>query len=359
MKKKIAFVIPSLQTGGMERVMSELLKQFHINYDLELHLVLYGKTRGVFYKVPDSVIIHKPQFQFSDKLRFWHTLKTLFFLRRKLKSLNAKAILSFGEYWNNLVLLSTYGLSLPVFISDRSQPGKTLGIFHNHLRKWLYPKAKGIIVQSDKAKEIYQQMVRLNNIRVIGNPIREITNNLPIERENIVLSVGRLINTKNFDLLISMFIKVKEPGWRLIIVGDDAIKQKNRIKLQTLINDLNVGDRVVLAGNRSDVEKFYLKSKLFAFTSSSEGFPNVIGEALSAGLPVVAFNCIAGPSEMIVDGENGFLVPIFNETLFMKKLFLLMQDKDLRQEMSIHAQQSINKYSASNIANDFYNFMMK
>lgn len=141
-------------------------------------------------------------------------------------------------------------------------------------------------------------------------------------------------------------------------MGDDAIKQKNRIKLQTLINDLNVGDRVVLAGNRSDVEKFYLESKIFAFTSSSEGFPNVIGEALSAGLPTIAFDCIAGPSEMIGDGENGFLVPVFDDELFRQRLQTLVYNEELRVEMGKKARESMKKFSVELIGQQYLNFIL-
>lgn len=60
--KKICLVIPSLHPGGMERVMSKLANQF-INYEnTEIHLVLYGKKRDVFYQIPEAIIIHKPHF---------------------------------------------------------------------------------------------------------------------------------------------------------------------------------------------------------------------------------------------------------------------------------------------------------
>ena len=82
--------------------------------------------------------------------------------------------------------------------------------------------------------------------------------------------------------------------------------------MRRIIADNNAEDKVFLEGKQADVETYYFKSKVFAFTSSSEGFPNVIGEAMSARLPVIAFDCIAGPSEMIKDNENGFLIPLFN-----------------------------------------------
>jgi glycosyltransferase involved in cell wall biosynthesis len=192
---------------------------------------------------------------------------------------------------------------------------------------------------------------------VIGNPIRSIVPQTAIQREKVVLSVGRLIASKHHDELIRLFVRVRRPGWKLIIVGDDAIKQQNKSRLQALIEDLGATDCVELAGKRNDVENFYLRSSIFAFTSSSEGFPNVIGEAQSAGLPVVAFDCIAGPSDMIQDGENGFLVPLFNYELFAERLAALMDNSVLREQLGQAAQQSIRKFSADAIGEKFYTLL--
>jgi GalNAc-alpha-(1->4)-GalNAc-alpha-(1->3)-diNAcBac-PP-undecaprenol alpha-1,4-N-acetyl-D-galactosaminyltransferase len=356
-KFKLVLAIPSLQAGGMERVMSELANYFVDKEGLEVHLVLYGLKRDVFYKVSDKLIIHKPGFEFDDRKRIRHTLKTLWFLRNKIKKIEPDRILSFGEYWNNFVLLATRGLDYPVFVSDRSQPDKILGRFHNSLRKYLYPKSAGIICQSDRAKQIYVNMFKGAKFTVIGNPIRCIQTNPNIKKENIVLSVGRLIHTKHHDELIKLFVGLNQQDWKLVIVGDDALKQQNMPRLQNLIKSLHAEDRVILAGKQNDVEKYYLKSKIFAFTSSSEGFPNVIGEALSAGLPVVAFDCIAGPSEMIVDGSNGFLVDLFDYQFFGERLKKLMDDEELIVQMGDHGKKSIQSFSTAPIAEKFLNLI--
>ncbi len=108
----------------------------------------------------------------------------------------------------------------------------------------------------------------------------------------------------------------------------------------------------------TDVDSQYLKSKIFAFTSNSEGFPNVIGEALSAGLPVVSYDCVAGPSEMIVDGENGFLVPVFDDDLFQKRLQQLIDDEELRQKMARKAPESVEKFSIEKIGQQYLDFIL-
>ena len=234
---KVAIVIPSLHAGGMERVMSELLNEFSKDKTLEIHLILYGITREIFYSVPENVTIHKPSFEFKNKYRLFYTLKTLIFLRRQIIKIAPKSILSFGERWNSFVLIACWGLKYPIYVSDRCQPNKSLGKLHNWLRNKLYPKAKGVIAQTEKGKTIFEKMYKHTNIQVIGNPIRQITSEKKIDKENIVLTVGRLIDTKHHDELIRLFVEINDPNWKLIIVGDDAIKQKNRIKLELLIKE--------------------------------------------------------------------------------------------------------------------------
>jgi glycosyltransferase involved in cell wall biosynthesis len=119
-----------------------------------------------------------------------------------------------------------------------------------------------------------------------------------------------------------------------------------------------MAERIILAGKRNDVDLFYNKAKIFAFTSSSEGFPNVIGEAMSAGLPVVAYDCIAGPSDLIEQGITGYLVPLHDRVEFKLKLKNLMKSEALREQFSKRAQISIKKFSADIISKQFENFIL-
>lgn len=339
-------------------MMAELANHFAKKDGVQLHLILYGIKRDIFYTLPEKVIIHKPGFTYDENRRVWSAARTLYYLRKKIKEIKPDTILSFGEYWNNFVLLATLGLRYPVFVSDRSQPDKSLGRVQDQLRNWLYPFAKGVIAQTEKAKQLYSAMYRHSNITVIGNPIREIENKEAVAREHIVLMVGRLIKTKHQDQLIELFIKINQPGWKLVIVGYDHLKQQHMERLQALVKTLKAEDRVELAGKQSNVEHYYLKSEIFAFTSSSEGFPNVIGEAMSAGLPVVAFDCVAGPAEMIMDGNNGFLVPLFDYEIFQQQLSRLMSDEALRKKMGVNAKTSIQHFNVKNIGEQFYNFIL-
>jgi GalNAc-alpha-(1->4)-GalNAc-alpha-(1->3)-diNAcBac-PP-undecaprenol alpha-1,4-N-acetyl-D-galactosaminyltransferase len=357
--KRICLVIPSLQAGGMERVMSELAGYLSKINQLETHLIIYGRKPEIFYQIPENILIHKLPFVFNNKYRLFFTIKTLFYLRKEIKKIRPDTVLSFGEYWNNFVLMALTGLEFPVFVSDRWRPDKIPRFPHNILRKILYPRAKGIIVQTYIAYEIYRKFLLRSNIKVIANPIRNILPNKLNKKENIILSAGRLIETKHFDRLIRIFLKLNAPGWKLIIAGGDAVKQKNYEKLKNLIHNFNAQDRILLPGYVNNMDTLYQKSKIFAFTSSSEGFPNVIGEALSTGLPVVAYDCIAGPSEMIQDGINGFLIPVFKDEIFAQKLQLLIDNEIIRTRMSINALHSTEKYNINNIGKEYLDFILE
>jgi len=355
--KKVCFVIHSLQAGGMERVMSELLNYFAARKKYEVHLILYGIKREVFYEIADNITIHKPVFEFDNSKRFQSTVKTLFYLRKEIKKINPVTVLSFGELWNNFVLLALLGTKIPVFVSDRSQPDKSIGKLHDRLRKLLYPKAKGIVAQTQKALEIYKKIYNHSNFKVIGNPIRQIDSR-PLLRENVILMVGRFIKSKQQDVLIEIFSKLNAPNWKLVLVGYDHLKQENQQKWEALAEELGAADRVIFTGKQGDVEQYYLTSRIFAFTSASEGFPNVIGEAMSAELPIVAFDCVAGPEDLVENGSNGFLIPLNNTEKFVEKLQFLIDHPQNRNEMGKKSKELIAKFELNYICSEFEKFIL-
>ena len=337
--------------------MAQLIDAFSFKSDIEIHLILYGMHRDIFYPIPDSINIHYPLFEFNNEKRFFSTLKTLKFLRARTKAISPYAILNFGEYWNSFVLISLFGTKNRVFISDRCQPNKSLGRMHDLLRRCLYPLATGVVAQTSTAKEVHGSFYYNSNVKVIGNPITIPEHPFNIVRENIILSVGRLIDSKNFDRLIRMFSQMNVDNWKLIILGGDALRQNNLQKLRALVIDLGMENKIELLGTVSDPESYYRKSKIFAFTSSSEGFPNVIGEALSHGLPVISYNCIAGPSDLVINGQNGFLIDLYDDKNFKLYLSEMINNSNLWSYLHSNTINSVKKYSKPKIANNYYKFI--
>ncbi|MDY0281414.1 MAG: glycosyltransferase [Salinivirgaceae bacterium] len=340
----------------MERVMSELANYFVSLGSISVHLVLHRGVNNQFYDIDHKVYVHVRKERKENKI--FQFFRTLWFIRTKVTEINPDAVLSFGIQWNNLLLLSLLGTKNKVFVSDRGSPIRKYEFPQMTLRKYLYPFSSGIIAQTEMANVLTTKMFPKLTINTIGNPINCFYNQSKINnKENIILSIGRLIDSKHHINLITIFSKLNAQGWKLIIVGGNSLKQNNYEKLKCLINNKGLEGKVILDGARKDVLSYYERSQIFAFTSSVEGFPNVVGEALSAGLPVVSYDCVAGPSEMITDGANGFLVPVFDDELFRQRLQMLIDNEELRDEMGQKARESMKKFSVEEIGQQYINFI--
>lgn len=350
-RSRVCLVIPSLNAGGMERVMTELANFFASMNLVETHLIILGRGNK-FYEVSKNVIIHEPDFYFNNKYRAYYMLKTVFFLRSRVKAIDPYSILSFGEMYNSFVILASFFLDVKVYVSDRSRPNKSWGFFHNSLRRILYKRAFGIISQTSYSKLYLEKITKHKNIKIVPNPVRK-RHIEGLDKQNIILTVGRLIHSKRLDLLLGIFAETEISDYSLWVVGDGPELQN----LKRLSCDLQIESRVVFWGNRKDVEIFYMQSKIFAFTSSSEGFPNAILEALSFGLPTIAFDCIAGPSDLIEDGQNGFLIPELEVSLYKSKLRDLLNEP-LRVRMAKYALVSAKKYDIVTVGNVYLNTLL-
>jgi GalNAc-alpha-(1->4)-GalNAc-alpha-(1->3)-diNAcBac-PP-undecaprenol alpha-1,4-N-acetyl-D-galactosaminyltransferase len=355
---KIALVIHSLGIGGMERVMAHLIQEFSTYENVVIHVILIGNKREIKYDLPTTAIIHKPEWEFNNTKRFRHTLKTIVYIRKTLKQINPNSILSFGEMWNNLVLIASLGLHLTIYVSDRSIPGKNLGKLQNLLRNKLYPLAKGFIAQTEKSEKIAKKYKWNNNIQVIGNPIPAFTFSTNNTRKQNVLMVSRLIKTKKVDRLIDIFASVNHTkSWKLVVVGGNAKKMNLLEEYRQDVQDKKLENEVYLMGEQNNVHTFYAESEIFAFTSVSEGFPNALAEAMSAGCACIAYDCLAGPSDIIDNGVNGFLIPENDEKLFAEKLSILMQDTNLREQFRLAAKEKMKIFDGKIIAHKFYQFI--
>ena len=349
---KVALVIHSLGIGGMERVMAHLIQEFSTYENVEVHVILIGNKREVKYNLPNSVTIHKPEWEFNNDKRFWHTLKTVAFIRKKLKEINPNTVLSFGEMWNNLLLIASLGLHLNIYFSDRSRPDKKWGRVHDFLRQKLYKNATGIISQTSYSKTFLQKLTNNKNIVVIPNPVI-IQNEQKNERKNIILSVGRLIYSKRLDLLLKMFSEIDNHDYELWIVGEGTEKD-NLVKLA---HELMISEKVIFWGARKDIHFFYKQAKIFAFTSVSEGFPNALLEALSFGLPSISFDCIAGPSDLIIDGYNGFLITELDQKTYKEKLIKLMDD-NVFVKLAKNTQKHANEFNIEKIGQKYLDTLL-
>jgi glycosyltransferase involved in cell wall biosynthesis len=133
--------------------------------------------------------------------------------------------------------------------------------------------------------------------------------------------------------------------WSLVVYGNG-----NNEPYQKQMTELGVDEqRCHLFGPVTDVKKEYLSSSVFVLPSRFEGFGLVIIEAMACGVPVVAFDCENGPRSIITDGENGFLIPPFDISLFAERVMLLMRDKELRCRMGANAQKAASQYEIDGV----------
>ena len=176
-------------------------------------------------------------------------------------------------------------------------------------------------------------------------------------REKTVLAVGRLHEVKRFELLIRLFAALHRqfPDWKLRIVGDG----EEREKLERSIRELHAEDYVNLTGRKdaAGVEEEMLHASVFAMTSRSEGFPFVLLEAQSCGLPVMAFDVRVGPGFVVQDGVNGYLAADMVYEDFCEKLASLMKDEDLRRKMSGAAIARAAEFSREKVGGMWYSLI--
>ena len=188
----------------------------------------------------------------------------------------------------------------------------------------------------------------LNNVAVIPDPIPFLPENISDCSVKRVIAVGRYVPQKGFDILLNIWKKIEDkfPDWELCIYGPGEIDFYKKIA-----SDLNL-KHCTLAGSITpeQVNQEFAKSSIQVLSSRYEGFGMVIIEAMACGLPSVSFACPSGPSDIITDGKDGYLIQSMNQDAFCSKLALLMSNDDLRKEMSANARKTAEKYSIKHIS---------
>jgi glycosyltransferase involved in cell wall biosynthesis len=354
-QKHFCFILPSLVGGGMERVMVELANNFVEEKNAKVTFILLRKFKR-FYTLNPKVNVIEPNFEYEKEKKLYFSFKTLFYTRKNIRKINPDIILSFGEKWNSFNLIALLFTYYKIFVSDRSSPELKLSFGHRLLRKFLYKNTNGIIAQTNDALINIFRITKHKNIIQIGNPIRKIITNNKSEniRENIILNVGRFIGSKQQIQLIEIFASIETKDWIIIFIGEGPYLEaaKNRAI------ELGINKKVIFLGESNKVDEFYSKSKIFAFTSILEGFPNALGEALNSPLSCISYNCTAGPSDLIINNFNGFLVNNNDKDDYKRKLETLMTNENIRKYFEMNALEKMKSYSSNTICDQYYHFLI-
>ena len=162
-----------------------------------------------------------------------------------------------------------------------------------------------------------------------------------------VIAVGRYDYQKGFDELIAAWASVKEvfPDWQLHIFGKGELEEAYRKQ----IKGLDLQDVVRLCPPTEKIAEEYLSSSIFAMTSRYEGLPMAMLEAQACGLPLVAYACKCGPRDIIVEGQNGYLIPEGDQAGMANALIRLMQDEELRKRMGSNARHESAQFSEEGV----------
>lgn len=351
-KNSLILVVSSLTAGGAEKVMAEIANTAVRWVQVKL-IVLSKKCH--FYSIDSRVKMQEPYFVIEGMSRIHFMWKNFWWLRNELKMSTGKSVLSFSGKYNAFVLVASLGLCKNVYVSDRSRPGISYGKFLDFLNPLVYMKAAGIVAQTEEAKRYSYQQTKHNNIKVIPNPIALPKELLFSKKEPIVLNVGRFIASKHQDQLIEYFESCQRSQWKLVFLGDGNHFEQ----VKEIAESSRCVEQIKLLGNVKNVGEWYNNSAIFAFTSTSEGFPNALAEAMAHGCACISYDCTAGPADIIDDGINGFLIPEGDHEMYKEKLSLLMVDEDLRLRFGKAAREKMKQFDAENITQRYLDFILE
>lgn len=164
-----------------------------------------------------------------------------------------------------------------------------------------------------------------------------------------IITVGRISYSKGYEYLIEVAKSVfkKHPDWQWHIYGDGDIDYKNKIVELIKINNLE--NYVLLQGSTSNIYDLYNKYSFLVMSSRHEGFGMVLIEAKAKKLPLISFDINSGPSDIIRDGIDGFLIKPFDCNEMADKICELIEKPELRKIFSDNAYGNIAKFNRDKI----------
>ncbi len=267
-------------------------------------------------------------------------------LRTILRETAPDVVVSFLNYTNILTLLASKGLGCPVLVSERLDPRvHELSPLWNAMRRLLYPQARVLINQTEAAASWFRPWMK-GRVVIIPNPVSEPDLAGPPALElppGSVVAMGRLHHQKGFDTLLraTALLRERHPSIRLTILGEGPL----RAELEKLREELELDDVVDMPGKIQNPATVLAQAEVFVLSSVTEGFPNVLCEAMAVGLPVVSTRCPSGPEEIVTDGREGRLVPVGDTESLAGALAEILADPESRRVMGEAAREVIDRFS--------------
>lgn len=364
---KISFLLLHLGYGGIESSTINTANSLCDKYDIEI-MSFYKLDKNQASKLNDKVKIkylydggpNKEEFiNAIHKHKFIKALKegikaSDILIKKKIKVIkyiincDAKYIIS--TRWEFSVLLSRYGNNYSVKIAQEHH-------YHNNNNKYInvikhkYNNIDYLFALTKTLEKDYKDFLKGNNdhtkVILMPNMLYEIPNKESKLKDKNIITVSRLDEGKRNDDIIKAFSKLKENDWKLYIIGDG--KEYNN--LNKLIEESKLEDRVILTGykNKEEIEKYMLESSLFLMASISEGLPMVLLEAMSYGVPCIAYHTDSGTDDIIKNNKNGYIINNRNEKEYINKIEQVIKDEKLRTKLGKEAKNTAYEFSKEKI----------
>jgi glycosyltransferase involved in cell wall biosynthesis len=350
MQIKILIINNGLAGGGIEKA-STAFANYLAEQNIEVHVLALYKSNP-FFELDSRIKFIEPDFSRNNLSTVQYIFKMMFYVRKNVEKIKPNTILAYGEWTNPYVLIALNLQKFPVYVSDRMNPLAKLPFISRILKRFLYKKTKGIIAQTNFAKQILYQETKSQNIIVIPNALTPIQGEL-VKKKNRIISVGRLTSEKGHKYLIEAFSKIENLDWDLCIVGD-GIERK---ALEYLAVELKISNRVIFHGHLKDFTKLMLESKIFVLPSIKEGFPNALIEAMSVPLACISTDFLGNQNEIITNEFNGLIVPTCNANKMGQAIQYLIDNPSICGELSKEAFKVRDELLFEKIATQYLNFI--
>lgn len=349
--KHVAIVTSGLGAGGAERVIAQLAGHWVANGARVSILTFDRPEDPIFHPLDPAVEVHRLGLHTGQSSGVMQRVRTqarrILAVRRFCRTAKPDAVFAFLTKINLLTLAAKLGTGVPVVACERNNPERQdAHPLWNAVLQRLYGRAALIICQTRGSMRCIPSRLH-DRVVVIPNPITpyDVTN---VRSGHRLVAVGRLTHQKGFDLLISAFAAIadRHPDWAIDIWGEGP----ERAALEKQISQANLDERIQLRGQSDQPGGWLETASAFILPSRYEGFPNVLGEAMAAGVPVIAARCDFGPDEIVDDGQTGLLAECENVEALAQAIDQLLADADLRAELGAKGQVAIRRYAPDTVA---------
>lgn len=367
--KIIYCIAGTFNSGGMERIVTAKANWLAANGFEVIIITTEQQGRNNFFHLDNKVRRIDLQVGYSDTDGLNPIKK--YFARKQRINIHKNGIKRIIDIEKPDVIISTFGNEVN-FIPKIA--GTAATIAEIHFSRWfrLQLNRKGLWKIIDKyltwqdkiTLSRYDAFVTLTeedrknwgnqqNLHVIPNFINSKATKPATLESKTIIAVGRLSYQKGYDRMIDAWsiVSSKHQDWKLKIFGAGELKEE----LLEKISSLGLMNQITIIDPVNTIEEEYVKSSALLLSSHYEGLPMVLLEAMSAGVPPIAFTCQCGPKDLINDSVNGLLVEEGAIDGFAKAILKIINDDKFRKELGKNAYETANNYLINPIMNKWVN----